>query len=297
MVIRNLYITIKIVLIMKLNPYLAIILAATIGGSGGVFVKLLGLPATSLGFFRVIVPVVVLLVYFKFKKMRLFRGNYKIMLFASTLNVIRMFLYYVAYLYTSIGNAVIMLFTWPIFATIFSAIFLKERVSRRTASLIGMAFLGIIIMYINKDINFKNSDFIGMGAMLLSSIIYSITAVIYKKELKNYTKTETIFYQNIIGAIVFLPFIIINQPFPSLGQIGVATTYAFLVGIIAFGLFFFALKRLKMSHYSLFTYWEVPAAIIFGIIFFNEIVTVNMVIGGLLIISSGLLLRKKNKKI
>ncbi len=101
---------------MKINPYLAIILAATIGGSSGVFIKLLDLPSTSMTFFRMFVPVVVLLVYLSLKKIRLFRGHYGIMLVASGLNATRMLLFFVGYLYTSIGNAVIILFTWPIFA-------------------------------------------------------------------------------------------------------------------------------------------------------------------------------------
>ena len=282
---------------MKLNPYLAIIFAATIGGSSGVFIKLLNLTSTSITFFRVFIPVILLLAYFSWKKIKLFQGNYKIMLIASGLNAARMFLYFFAYLYTSIGNAVIILFTWPIFATIFRAVFLKEKVSKKTASLIGVAFLGIIIMYMNKEISFGNKDFIGTAAMLLSAIIFSITAVIFKKELKNYTKTETIFYQNLVGAIVFLPFIFINKPIPTIAQTAVASLYGFLVGIVAFLLFFFALKKLKMSHYSLFTYWEVPAALIFSAIFFKEVITLNMIIGGGLILVAGLLLRKEKSTV
>ncbi len=278
---------------MKLNPYLAVIFATTIGGSSGVFIKLLNLPSTSITFFRVFIPVIILLAYFGGKKVKLFQGNYKIMLVASGLNAARMFLYMFAYLYTSIGNAVILLFTWPIFATIFGAIFLKEKVNKKTASLIGLAFLGIVIMYSNKEINFGSNDFLGMGSMLLSAIIFSITAVIFKKELKNYSKTETIFYQNLLGAIVFLPFIFINKPLPTITQTSVASIYAFLVGIVGFLLFFYALKKLKMSHFSLFTYWEVPVALIFSVIFFKEVITLNMILGGALIIVAGLLLRRE----
>ncbi len=278
---------------MRLNPYLAIILAATIGGSSGVFIKLIDLPSTSITFFRMAVPVIVLLAYFGWKKTPLFRGKYGIMMVASGLNAARMFLFFVAYLYTTIGNAVIILFTWPIFAAIFSSIFLKEKITTRTASLIGLAFLGIVLMYADKEISFGNRDFIGMAAMLFSAIVFSITAIIFKKELSNYSRTETIFYQNLIGAVVFMPFIFLNTPLPSSVQIGAATVYGFLIGIVAFMLFFFALRRLKMSHYALFTYWEVIAAVIFGAVFFDEVITINMLLGGMMILASGILLRKQ----
>jgi len=278
---------------MKLNPYLAIIIAATIGGSSGVFIKLIDLPATTITFFRMAVPVIVLLGYLHYKRTKLFRGNYRIMMVASVLNATRMFFFFVGYLYTSIGNAVIILFTWPIFGSLFSAIFLKEKVSVRTALLIGLAFTGIVIMYLNKEISFGNEDFIGMAAMLLSAILFSITAVIFKKELVYYSKTETIFYQNLVGAVAFLPLLFIYTPVPSAMQIGAASLYGFLIGIVAFTLFFYALRRLKMSHYALFTYWEVIAALFFGVLFFQEQITWNMLIGGSLILATGIMLRKK----
>ena len=281
---------------MKLNPYLAVILAASIAGFGAFIIKSLSLSSTVLSFFRTSIPVIILLVYFAYKKIKLFQGNYKILVFASVLNAIRILLYFIAYKYASIGNAIIILFTWPIFATIFSAIFLKEKISKRTGLLIGLAFIGIIIMYLNKEFSFNNSDFIGMFAMLCSAIIYSITAVIFKKELSNKSEPEIIFYQNFAGAIIFLPFIFLNKSELVLPQVLGASGYAFLIGIIAFLLFFYALKRLKMSHYSLFTYWEVPAALIFSVIFFKEVITLNMILGGLLILISGILLRKKKQK-
>lgn len=278
---------------MKLNPYLAVIIAATIGGSSGVFIKFIDLPPSTITFFRMAVPVIILSVYLLNKGKQLFRGNYKIMLSASLLNAIRMFLFFVGYLYTSIGNAVIILFTWPIFGSLFSAIFLKEKISKRTAALIGLAFGGIVIMYINKEIGFGNKDFIGMAAMLLSAVLFSVTAVIFKKELVNYSRTETIFYQNLVGAIAFLPFIFINTPAPSAMQTGVTVFYSVLIGIASFALFFYALRRLKMSHYALFTYWEVIAALLFSVLFFQEVITWNMIAGGGLILATGIMLRKK----
>lgn len=278
---------------MKLNPYLAIIIAATIGGSSGVFIKILDLPAGTITFFRMAVPVVVLLAYLHYREVKLFRGNYRIMMVASVLNASRMFLFFVGYLYTSIGNAVIILFTWPIFGSLFSAIFLREKISARTALLIGLAFAGIVIMYANKEISFGNEDFIGMAAMLFSAILFSITAVIFKKELVNYSKTETIFYQNLVGSVAFLPFIFISTPGPTPLQAGVAGFYGFLIGIVAFVLFFYALRRLKMSHYALFTYWEVVAALLFSLLIFQEEITLNMILGGGLILTTGILLKKK----
>ena len=195
------------------NPYLEVVLATIVFGTSGVFVKYLNLPATTLAFFRCFVPAVLIFGYFLINKRNLFRGNYKNMLFASTLNAIRMFFYFIAYNFTSIGNAVIMLYTWPIFASLFGTIILKEKITKKNRFLLSLAFIGIVLVFLNKEISFGNKDFIGMGAMLLAAMIYSLSFVIFKKELKTYTHFETVFYQNLVGAVVFIPFLFINHIF------------------------------------------------------------------------------------
>ncbi|MFQ3674997.1 MAG: DMT family transporter, partial [Endomicrobiia bacterium] len=237
-----------------------------------------------------VVPTVILFIYLRFSKTNFFRGNYKIMLLSSVLNAIRMWFYILAFKYTSIGNSVIILFTWPIFATIFGIIFLKEKVDKKVGLLLAVAFVGIVVVYINKDINFADRDFLGMFIMLISAVIFSLTTIIFKKESINYSKTEIVFYQNFVGAIIFLPFIFTNYPFPTFKQSFIAILYGILVGVVAFMLFFYSLRRLKISYYSLLNYWEVPCSIIFGIIFFKEMISVNMIIGGILIFTSGILL-------
>jgi drug/metabolite transporter (DMT)-like permease len=156
------------------------------------------------------------------------------MLFASALNAIRLFLYIFAYLLTSLANAVIILFTWPVFATLLGIFVLKEKVTKRTAFLITMAFLGIIFMYLNKEFSFGDGDFLGMAAMLGSAILFAVMMVIFKRELENYSNTETIFYQNLVGAVIALPFLFVNVPFPTIAQLGLSTIYGLVIGIFSF---------------------------------------------------------------
>lgn len=282
---------------MKLNPYVSIIIAATLAASSGIFIKSAKLPSTSITFFRMSIPIIVLITYFAIKKTRINLGNYKIMLLASSLNAVRMILFIVGYMYASLGNAIIIMFTWPIFATIFSMIILKEKVSKRNAVLIIVAFLGIAFVYANKEFSLDDKETIGMAAMLLCAIIYSLTTVIFKKELTNHTTAETIFFQNIVGAIIFLPFVLLSKPLPTQSQIIIASSYGLIVGLFAFLFFFYALQKIKVSTYSIFAYWEVLATVFFGILLYDERITANMLIGGLLIISAGLFIEKEKSDI
>ena len=275
---------------MNLNPYLTTIFGASLAATSGVLIKTANLPSTTMTFFRLIVPTIILFIYLKFKKTKFFHGNYKIMLFSSLLNAVRIWLYILSFKYTSIGKGIIILFTWPIFATIFGRIILKEKLEKKVLLLIIVSFLGIVIVHLNNNTSFVDKDFLGMVIMLISAITFSLSMIIFKKEAINYSRIETVFYQNFLGGIIFLPFIFINKPLPNFNQTVLGLMYGILVGIVAFILFFYSLKRLKVSYYSVLTYLEVPIAVILGIIFFKETVTINMVIGGVLIFISGMLL-------
>ncbi|MBI5635439.1 DMT family transporter [Candidatus Micrarchaeota archaeon] len=279
---------------MKLNPFAEAILAGIIFGSSGAFVKYLNLPPTTISFFRLAVPTLILLAFFAVKKTRLFRGDNKLMLIASTINAARIFLYFIGFTYASIANAVIVLYTWPIFATILGGIALKEKIDKKTILALAVAFAGIAFAYWGKQFSFADKDFLGMTAIILSSLGYAVTFIIYKKESKKYSNLETVFYQNVVGAIVFLPFLFINSPFPTIGQIGVSVFYAALIGLVAFALVFSALKKLKASTTAILSYLEVVSAIILGVLLFNESITWNMAVGGFLILSSTLFLTKKS---
>ncbi|MCK5491095.1 MAG: EamA family transporter [Candidatus Pacebacteria bacterium] len=278
---------------MAFNPHLEVVLAAIIWGSTGAFVKYLDLPPTTMSFFRLAIPSIILFFFLSTKKVFLFKGNNKLILFASSLNVVRMFLYFTGFSLASIANAVIIWFTFPIFVLLIEITILKEKISKRQSLLILIAFLGIIFMYIDKNLSFSSNDFIGMSAMLFASMMNAILIIIYKKVSNKYSKAELIFYQNIIGAFIFLPFIFFMTPLPSISQIGVATIYAILIGVVGFGLFFSALKRIKASVASYLSYIEVLSAITIAIILFNENLTWNIIIGGILIIVSAALLETK----
>ncbi len=275
-----------------MNPHLEVMLAAVIWGSAGAFVKYLQLPPTTMAFFRLAIPTIILFLYFQIKKTNVFRGNPKPLLAASAINAVRMFFYFVGFTYASIGNAVIMLYTWPIFTTLLAITYLKEKISRRQAALLLISFTGIILMYLNKQIAFSDKDFIGMTSMLICAAMTAVTMVIFKKELEKYTRFETTFYQTLVGGFVFLPFLFINQPLPTLHQSAVASIYAILIGIVGFSLFFSALKKIKASTASTLSYIEVVSGVALGILLFKETLSWNMIAGGLLIIGSTMLMAK-----
>lgn len=273
---------------MNQKAFWAVLLAATLAGSAGLFIKNISINSASQAWMRMGIPTVVMGTWMLIDGVPFFRGNWKKMLFASGLGTIRMVFFFAAYIYTSIGNAVIIFYTFPIFAAILSSYYLKEEISNRQKILLLVAFAGIVLAFSNKDFSFENRDFLGMSAALLASIIYASTVVIFKSESKNYSLNELVFYQNFAGLFLLAPFFEFSKATPNDFLLGIS--YSLLIGVFVFSLFFFGLKRLKASTASALMYMEVVSAVILGYFVLGEALSPQMIIGGAMIIGSSFLL-------
>lgn len=279
-----------------MSPYLQVVATATLFGTVGIFIKILHLPSTSVSFFRLVVPTVLLSIYFGYKRNNIFKNTTKGVLFVSLLNAIRIFLWLFAYLHTSVGNGVIILNTWPIFTVLLSSIMLKEKITKQKLLLVLLAFVGITIIFSNKEFSFQNKDFLGMLSMLFAAMLGAVTTISWKKQLVSYSTSESIFYQNLVGACLFLPFIFINSPKPSLNQTIVAIIYSLIVGLIAYIFWFSALKKIRASTLAIISYIEVVSAVVLAAIVLKEGITLNMAMGGGIILVVSYLARIEEKK-
>lgn len=274
----------------------AILLCALIAGNNGILIKYLSTMSTgTIAFFRSMVPVAILSPVLFSKTKPFFTGNYGKMLLVSAINVVRIYLYLVAFIYTSIGNAVVLIYSWPIFVFAIEVSFMDKRLKKSHAALLLVAFLGMVITYSNKSFSFGNEDLIGMVAAILSALAYAITVVLIKGESGNYTQEQLIVYQNLISALFFTPFIFL-LPEIDWGQIGVGIFYGFLIGIVVFKLFFYGLKYLEASTASSLMYLEVVSAIILAYFLLQETVTANTILGGALIMASSYFITRSNTK-
>lgn len=274
----------------------AILLCALIAGNNGILIKYLSTMSTgTIAFFRSMVPLLILSPILFSKTQPIFTGNYKKMLLASVINVIRIYLYLVAFIYTSIGNAVVLVYTWPIFVFSIEVAYRGKPLKKSHVALLLLAFIGMVITYSNKTFSFENNDILGMIAAVLSALAYAITVVLFKSESGNYSQSQIIVYQNLISALFFLPFIFF-MPEVQWQQIGVGVFYGFLIGIVVFKLFFYGLKYLEASTASSLMYLEVVSAIILAYFLLNETVTPNTVIGGALIMLSSYFITRTNTK-
>jgi len=277
---------------MNLNPYFAVVLAAAIWGSAGVFIKYLNLPPATITFFRFAVPAVILLAVFVYQKRPVFRGARRMIFVGSLANILKTFFYFLGFTLASVGNAITVYFIWPLITAALGGALLKEKISKRNIFLFAVAFTGICLIYSDKNFSFSDRDFLGMSAMFVSALATAIFMVAFKKISASYSKYEMIFHQNALGAVVFFPFLFFNSSVPSTSQLITVVFYALLVGIIGFVLLFSAMKKIKISTVSFLAYFEPVSAIIFAAVLLGERLSANTLAGGALIVTAAMMLEK-----
>ena len=279
---------------------LAVITASALGASSGLYIKSLPFSSLALTGFRMSVPFLLLLPFMIRRRKALgpLRMKKRV-LAASILNAIRMLLYILAYKLTSIANAVVLLYLWPLFALVLNAAYRKEKLKMREVLLIFLAISGVVFLNIQKGFSFSGTTMAGNLCMLLSALLFSVATLIFKELLKHHNEGEMVYFQNGLGALVFLPFMIIESIQSSPAEIALGLVYGFSVGVVAWGFLFLALKRLSVFQYSTLTYVEVFFGVLFGTIFIGEEMTIFKTAGIILILGASVLSRFDpiNKKI
>jgi len=275
----------------------AIILATALGASSGLYIK--SLPFSSLGLtgFRMGVPFLLLLPLMIRKKMIIGPAqNRKRVWTGSLLNAVRMFLYIASYKLTTITNGVVLLYTWPLFALLIHALTSRERLKIKEIVLLLTAFTGVILLNIHKGFSLTGTDMLGSLFMIASALIFSISTLIFKGALADHSEGEVLYFQNALGALIFLPILLAEIKGIPARAVLTGIFYGFSVGIVGFGCFFIALKRLPIFQYGAMGYIEVFFGVLYGILLLGEDIRWNIIVGALLILVSSFLSRMETGK-
>ncbi|MGL1893619.1 MAG: DMT family transporter [Spirochaetaceae bacterium] len=275
----------------------AIILATALGASSGLYIKSLPFSSLALTGFRMGIP------FLFFLPLMIKRGlllgspkNRKKLLVGSVLNSLRMIFYVMSYKLTTLTNAVVLLYLWPIFALLLNAVITKKKLKLREVSLLTMALSGVVFLNIHKGFSFSGNDLTGSVLMIISAIILAVTTLLFKDVLNDHTEGEVLYFQNAFGALIFIPIVILEIPSVALIPTFTGIFYGLSVGIIGFGCFFYALKRLTIFQYGAFGYIEVFFGVLFGIFLLGEDLSWNIIIGVILILVSSFLSRVSKKE-
>lgn len=204
-----------------------------------------------------------------------------------------------AFNYIEAGIACTILFIYPVLVAVMMAIFYKEKLTGIIAAAIGLTSCGILLLYNGEPGTSLNLH--GIALVIASAFLYAFYIICVKKNkvIKSIRAPKLSFYVMLFGLIVY----IYNLNFCTLLQIPQSPFMWLCViclsifpTIISLETITIAIKLIGSTTTAILGALEPLTAIFFGILFFNEHLTLRITLGIILILSGVLLIITKNKQ-
>ncbi len=225
--------------------------------------------------------------------------------------------YVTSTLMTTVANAVLFIYTGPVICVILARIFRKEPMSILQWVCLAVVFVGMLFgesllgfgvggQFFGLDFNLVPSTpefpqkLVGDVFGLLSGVFYGASMFFngYRKDADTTARGVWNFIFAVVGALVIVLLMnvygsvagatnwITEVHFTASNWIG-AVLFWIICGPVALGLLLLAGRNLPAADYGTIAYWEVPVALLIGLCVFGEALTINTVIGGIMIIGGG----------
>lgn len=234
---------------------------------------------------RFLVGVVVLAVVSRLSVFNLRGCSLPLLLARGLAGSISAITYFKAISAIPLPNASVLLYTYPIFASIFAAILLREKLRNDEKVAI---FLGFVGVYLIVNPNYQN---ISPGEIyaLISGLLGGLAMVVVRRLRATHESRMIYFYFCLIGIPLALPETLHTFIIPNIQQALLIGTIA-VMALIGQLLMTYAFKYCKAGQGSAIMMTEVLYTSSIGRLFFHNTLTVTFIFGGLLVLGCGLYL-------
>jgi drug/metabolite transporter (DMT)-like permease len=256
---------------------LAIISAALLWSTGGLFIKLISLDAYQLSFYRSIFSALTFVLLFR-KKVLVF--NLPVFLngifYAGIL-----ILFVVATKLTTAANAIFLQYTAPIYVLIFEPLLLKTKLKAVNVISVFIAFLGITLFFVGE---ISPSHLEGNLVALLSGICFAAFLIGIRKSSEEF-RVPAIFWGNIFILVlcfnsVYPEFNISLENFLMVVYLGI-----FQIGL-AYAIFTYSIKRIEGIEAALIAMIEPVMNPIWVYLGYGEKPSPFAILGGIIILAT-----------
>ncbi|MFA4829115.1 MAG: DMT family transporter [Thermodesulfovibrionales bacterium] len=272
---------------------LYILLAIFLWSSLGIVIRLSGVAVHILIFYSVIISLIfqgIILSTKNYRKKVPPIKNLKYPILIGFISLLNTFSYFYAFKNTTIANAVLTHYTAPIIVAFSAPFFLKEIITRNIIFALILATTGLLLML--NGFTLSGGHTAGIAAGIFSGFTYAAIVILLRIYARDFNPLVMNFFANLVIALMLAPFI---KEFP------LHALWSFLLmGIVhstlAPVLYFKGLQYVTANKTAVLGYLEPVIAIIFSVLLLNEHPGVNSIAGGALIIFSGYLTLRTNRK-
>lgn len=255
---------------------LAVVIAALLWSTGGIFIKLITLNALQLSCLRSVFAAIVFVVLFKKKLLEVNGFTFINATFYSAILI----LFVIATKMTTAANAIFLQYTAPIYVLIFEPLINKTKYEFINIVTIIFCFLGMFLFFAGE---LSPGHFQGNIIALLSGLAFAAFLIGMRKNKPEY-QFSSIFYGNVLIIFVCLPSLFSVETIRLNDFAMIAFLGIFQIGI-PYVFFSYGLKRVYAIEASLISMIEPVLNPVWVLIGYGEMPAFLAVIGGIIIVS------------
>ncbi len=255
--------------------------------SAGVLVRFIELDPTQIAFWRGFMALFLLGGYVLYKKnsFHIQKGNDRWLLFISTVFFgLHWYTYFYALQVSSVAIGMLSLYTFPVITALLEPIYFKTKFNKRHLLLALLVLIGLYLMAPEIDFSDKNTK--GVLSGVLSAFFFAFRNLTLKKNSQKYETPVLMFYQFLGLAVGFAPFLWIYNTKNTLTFLPYLIGLSIFATAIGHNLFIKSFRNFNISTASIISSAQPVYGIIMGFVFLNEIPNFQILIGGLVILST-----------
>ncbi len=240
------------------------------------------IPLFQVVFFRnffALLPLFILIFFLKLEFKSI--NNYKLHIFRAIIGISAMSLFFVSIRYVPLVEMQTISFSSVFFISILSIFFLSEKIGYRRIIAIIVGFIGIIIILKPSTAIFSNYSLLP----LIASLFLSVAVIILKKILFTNNNILSVWVFTVLCTIISLFFYNKSWVIPN----NLDLFFMISSGLFGFVAQICLTKSFQLADASILAPLDFSSVIwsfFLGYIFFGELITNNVLIGGIIIIAS-----------
>jgi len=252
----------------------------------------LNIPAAEIMFFRSIIGAVIIYFMMRHSKVSFSKKGVPMLFVRGVLGAFYLFAYFYTISKIPLADASILAHLSTIFVIIFSAVLLKEKISKGTLYILLLVLLGAMVLV--KPLQFSSYSVYALVG-ILSAIFAAGAATSIRYLSKLHHSYEIVFYFLATGTIISIPLIWSNFVIPTPLEL----FYLTCIGVVSLVGQIFLTKAFTHENIvvvEVTRYIGIVFNTFWGFLFWAEVPDTYTVIGGMLIITACILFSMKRKK-
>lgn len=287
--------------------YLYILLAGLFWSSIGLFTTNLnniGLSTEEISFLRLSMGCLILVLYAIIKNPSLLKISRKGLIYAIIIGILCQGLFNFCYV-SSIKNAgsavaAVLLYTSPIFLTIFSKIIYKEKINKMKLLSLVICVVAAILAVTGGSLDLKGISTFGIISGIMSAILYALMPIISKNILDEVNNLTIIIYSFLTGALFFVAKVDFGKVSAGITDVYVVINivgFGLLTGALAYIFYTMGVKSgIELSVAGVIASIELVFAQMIGWIIMGESCNIIKIIGVCLMVISALIAFKSSSE-